>query len=84
MEQPLPTLRSFREQRRLTREQLAAAAEVATSTVYNAESGRVRPQPAILRRLARALDVTPQEIELPTPAQSDAGHDQTILPSAST
>ncbi len=59
----MPTLRVLREQRCLTQEQLAVAAEVSTSTVYNAESGRTYPRPAIIRRLARVLTVAPCDIE---------------------
>jgi transcriptional regulator with XRE-family HTH domain len=48
----------------MTQEQLAVAAEVSASTVYNTEAGKTRPRPAILRRLARALNVEPQAIDL--------------------
>jgi transcriptional regulator with XRE-family HTH domain len=58
------TLRQLREQRHLTQEQLAVAAEVSTSTVYHIEAGRVRPRPAIVRRLARVLAVTPSDIDV--------------------
>jgi transcriptional regulator with XRE-family HTH domain len=40
------------------------AAEVSTSTVYHIEAGKVRPRPAILRRLARVLVVDPGVIEI--------------------
>jgi transcriptional regulator with XRE-family HTH domain len=63
----MASLRTLRESRYLTQEQLAAAAEVSASTVHNAETGRTRPRPAILRRLARALGVDPGEIEFVTP-----------------
>jgi len=56
-------LRRLREERHLTQEQLAVAAEVSTSTVYHIEAGKVRPRPSIVRRLARVLDVSPDEIE---------------------
>jgi len=57
------TLRQLREQHHLTQEQLAVAAEVSTSTVYHIEAGKVRPRPAIVRRLARVLAVDPGRIE---------------------
>ncbi len=60
----MSTLRRLREERHLTQEQLAAAAEVSTSTVYHIEAGKVRPRPAIVRRLARALDVSPGDIDV--------------------
>jgi DNA-binding XRE family transcriptional regulator len=52
----------LREQRHLTQEQLAVAAEVSTSTVYHIEAGKVRPRTAIVRRLARVLGVRPDDI----------------------
>lgn len=67
------TLRALREQRLLTQEQLAVAAEVSTSTVYNAEAGRVHPRPSIIRRLARALEVAPGEIEFSVGTTAGAG-----------
>jgi len=37
---------------------------VSTSTVYHIEASKVRPRPAIVRRLARALDVSPGDIDV--------------------
>ncbi len=54
------TLRRLRAERHLTQEQLAVAAEVSTSTVYHIEAGKVRPRPAIVRRLARVLGPVPK------------------------
>lgn len=59
----MSTLRQLREQHHLTQEQLAVAAEVSTSTVYHIEAGKVQPRTAIIRRLARVLGVSPDEIE---------------------
>ncbi len=61
----MPSLKALREQRHMTQEQLAAAAEVSASTVHNAETGKTQPRPAILRRLARVLEVAPGDIEFP-------------------
>lgn len=69
----MATLRQLRGQHHLTQEQLAVAAEVSTSTVYHIEAGKVRPRPAIVRRLARVLAVDPGGIEFAIddqPAQS--------------
>ena len=63
----VPSLRILREQRYMTQEQLASAAEVSSSTVHNAETGKRQPRPAILRRLARALEVAPGDIDFPVP-----------------
>ena len=59
----MPTLRYLRAQRHLTQEQLATAADVSPSTVYHIEAGKVQPRPSIVRRLARALSVAPNEID---------------------
>lgn len=61
----VPSLKALREQRHLTQEQLAVAAEVSSSTVHNAETGKTQPRPAILRRLARVLKIEPGDIEFP-------------------
>lgn len=60
----MDTLRQLRERRQLTQEQLAVAAEVSTSTVYHIEAGKVQPRPSIVRRIARALGVSPDDIDL--------------------
>ena len=65
----MATLRQLRVQHRLTQEQLAVAADVSASTVYHIEAGKVRPRPSIVRRLARALGVSPSEIETGTGGQ---------------
>ncbi len=72
----MATLRLLREQRYLTQEQLAVAAEVSASTVYHIEAGRGRPRTAILRRLARALGVDPEEIDLGELARASGMHGQ--------
>ena len=74
----MATLRQLRAQHHLTQEQLAAAAEVSSSTVYHIEAGKVRPRPSIVRRLARVLQVEPQMIDLVTlaPDQEIQGNDQ--------
>ncbi len=66
----MATLRDLRQQNHLTQEQLALAAEISSSTVYHIEAGKVRPRPSIVRRLARALGVSPSEIDTATPAAS--------------
>lgn len=39
----------------MSQEDLAARAEVSRSTIQNIEAGRRKPQPASLKRIARAL-----------------------------
>lgn len=57
-------VRRLRRQRLLTQEQLAKEAGIAPSTVYMIEAGRGRsyPQFGTLRKLARALDIEPEEL----------------------
>lgn len=50
-------LRVWREHRRLTAAQLAAAARITPAHVSKLESGNGDPSLAVLRRLAKALDV---------------------------
>ena len=59
----MATLRELRAQRHLTQGQLAAVADVSLSTIYHIEANKVLPRPAIVRRLARALEVRQDEIE---------------------
>lgn len=66
------TLRQLREGRHLTQEQLAVAAEISISTVYHIEASKVQPRPAIVRRLAHVLNVSPDEIERKAPQRASA------------
>ncbi len=63
----MATLRQLRKQQDLTQEQLAVAADVSSSTIYHIEAGKVRPRPSIVRRLAHALAVAPDEIDVGSP-----------------
>lgn len=47
------------------------AADVSASTVYHIEADKVQPRPSIVRRLARALGVTPDDIDLPLRGQTN-------------
>lgn len=67
----MATLRQLRQQLHLTQEQLAMAADVSASTVYHIEADKVQPRPSIVRRLARALGVTPDDIDLPLRGQTN-------------
>lgn len=67
----MATLRQLRQQLQLTQEQLALAADVSASTVYHIEADKVQPRPSIVRRLARALGVTPDDIDLPLSGQTN-------------
>ena len=43
----------------MSQKELAAAAGVSNRTIVDIEAGRVRPHPATLRKLAKALGVKP-------------------------
>jgi transcriptional regulator with XRE-family HTH domain len=59
-------IRSAREKRGWTQEQLAVHADVSRSTIQNLETGRRQPHRASLRRIADALGVAVADL---SPAQ---------------
>jgi transcriptional regulator with XRE-family HTH domain len=48
----------------LTQEELAEKADVSPSTIVDIERGKHEPQIRTLRKLARALDTTPDKLVL--------------------
>jgi transcriptional regulator with XRE-family HTH domain len=60
-------LREVRERRFLTQQQLAERAGVAKVTIARIETGATRPSFTTVRKLAAALEVSPEEI-VPNPA----------------
>src|SRR5690348_7284622 len=56
------SLREARVQRLLTIREVAALAGVAPSTIYLIEAGRTRPLYRVIRQIAAALEVDPDEI----------------------
>jgi transcriptional regulator with XRE-family HTH domain len=50
-------LRELREERLLSQKELAAKAHVSNKTIVDIETGKIRPHPSTLRKLARALGV---------------------------
>jgi transcriptional regulator with XRE-family HTH domain len=56
-------LRAARVERLLTIRELARLAQVAPSTIYLIETGRVTPRARVIRAVASALDVSPHEID---------------------
>jgi transcriptional regulator with XRE-family HTH domain len=57
-------LRELRRARALTQEGLAQKAGVSPSTIVDIERGKHEPQIRTLRKLARALDTTPDKLVL--------------------
>jgi transcriptional regulator with XRE-family HTH domain len=55
-------LRSLRRQRLLSQQELATQAGVSKATIVGIESGKTRPYPATLRKLAKALGVEQSEL----------------------
>jgi HTH-type transcriptional regulator, competence development regulator len=55
-------LRNARTRRLLTQDELAAKAGVSQSTIANIERNNAEPQFRTIRKLARALDVEPNEL----------------------
>jgi transcriptional regulator with XRE-family HTH domain len=73
-------LRELRQDRLLSQEELAAKAGVSKTTIANIETGKIRPYPQTLRKLAEALGAPPSALaeHLRTPRrtqqQPKAGH----------
>ncbi len=59
----MATLRELRERNALSQRDLARLAGVAANTVLDVEKGRRRPRPSTRRKLAKALDVLPRDID---------------------
>jgi transcriptional regulator with XRE-family HTH domain len=52
-------LRELRQEKLLSQEELGKKANVSKTTIVNIETGKIRPYPQTLRRLAEALEVEP-------------------------
>jgi repressor LexA len=55
-------LAELREMRALTLRELSAMSGVAADTINQIELGHRKPRPSTLRKLAKALNVEPQEV----------------------
>ena len=55
-------LQQIRRSRVLSRKELARQSDVDESTIYRAEHGQTRLRPSTVRKLARALDVPPDQL----------------------
>jgi transcriptional regulator with XRE-family HTH domain len=62
MEVNMARLRDLRRRRVLTLEELAEKAGVGRNTVWRLEHGLMGAQPRTIRKLAKALDVEPEEL----------------------
>jgi transcriptional regulator with XRE-family HTH domain len=59
---PLPYLREVRQSKGLSQRELGELARVSSGTVYRVETGRRGAYPGTVRKLATALEVTPEEL----------------------
>ena len=59
---PLPRLRELRRSRGLSQKELGEVAGVSSGTVYRLENGLRGAYPGTVRKLAVALEVTPEEL----------------------
>jgi transcriptional regulator with XRE-family HTH domain len=62
MEVDMVRLRELRRRRVLTLEELAEKAGVGRNTIWRLEHGVMGAQPRTIRKLAKALDVEPEEL----------------------
>jgi transcriptional regulator with XRE-family HTH domain len=62
MEVDMARLRELRRRRVLTLEELAAKAGVGRNTIWRLEHGVMGAQPRTIRKLAKALDVEPEDL----------------------
>jgi transcriptional regulator with XRE-family HTH domain len=62
MEVDMARLKELRRRRVLTLEELAQKAGVGRNTVWRLEHGLMGAQPRTIRKLAKALDVEPEEL----------------------
>ena len=59
----MATLEELRKQQYSSQEDLAKKAEMTTGTINRLENGKQKPHFATIRKLAKALDIEPKEIE---------------------
>ncbi len=62
MEVDVEKLRELRRRRVLTLEELAQKADVGRNTIWRLEHGVMGAQPRTIRKLARALNVEPEDL----------------------
>lgn len=57
-----PVLRRFRQEKNLSQEELAASLDISPSYISRMESDRKKPSLEMIFRLAKALEVEPDEL----------------------
>ena len=61
----LTRLRQWRERRALTQQELAGKAGITRATLSRLEAGAENPYPSTVRKLAKALNVDPEQLMEP-------------------
>lgn len=56
------TLRSIRNEKKLTMQQLADQAEIELSQIYRIESGKINPKLITIIKIAKALKISPKDL----------------------
>jgi transcriptional regulator with XRE-family HTH domain len=74
----LMRLRTLRERKPMTQEELAEAAGINRVTLANIESGRADPRPTTIRKLAAALGVEPAVLMGPEPESESDGQGKAL------
>ena len=59
----MPKLKEIREKKFITQEDLAKRAETTTGTINRLENGKQKPRFGTRRKIAKALNVDPAEID---------------------
>lgn len=60
-------IRRLRERKALSQRELAVIARLSLTTVCRVENGQCKPMPRTVRKLAKALGVTPNELQSEQP-----------------
>lgn len=58
-------VRALRNRKALSQAELAAAAGITSNTLYRIETGMHSPRPGTIRKLAKALEVRPEDLTIP-------------------
>jgi transcriptional regulator with XRE-family HTH domain len=67
----MATLKELRRRAPMTQAELSAASGVSRQTISEIENGHGDTRPSTVRRLAKALRVKPQDLDLPAPRAGD-------------
>lgn len=66
-------LRTLRERRLMTLDELSGKSGVAYSTIWGIETGRQAPRPSTLRRILAVLEASPEDVFVPETEGDETG-----------